>query len=138
MGTMKNESAFTFLEMMIVLSIIIITFPFITFLLEKIHDEDYNETVSVNQFFNYLQKDAFKAREVYHDGNKLYFVINEYDTALIEPYEDVIRRRVNYRGHEIYLRDVEKVHIQPKAFGYHYTIVTTKGESYDKIIHSPS
>lgn len=138
MGTMKNESAFTFLEMMIVLSIIIITFPFITFLLEKIHDEDYNETVSVNQFFNYLQKDAFKAREVYHDGNKLYFVINEYDTALIEPYKDVIRRRVNYRGHEIYLRDVEKVHVQPNTFGYHYTIVTTKGESYDKIIHSPS
>src|SRR5699024_11943144 len=67
MGTMNNQSAFTFLEMMIVLSIIIITFPFITFLLEKIQDEDYNETVSVNQFFNYLQKDAFKAREVYHD-----------------------------------------------------------------------
>lgn len=137
MGILKNEGAFTFLEMMIVLSIIIITFPFIIFLLEKLQEEDYNETLSVNQFFNYLQRDAYNAKEVFHDKNQLYFIINEEDTALIEQYKDTVRRRVNYRGHEIYLRDIEKVLVQPKSFGYHYTIVTTKGESYDKIIYSP-
>lgn len=138
MQIIKNEYAFTFLEMMIVLSVIVITFPFIIFLLQQIKYEDDDEALSVTQFFLHLQSDILKAEEVNHDKNILYFTLNDEETAQIEQYKDTIRRRVNRKGHEIYLRNIKSILVRPNKIGYHYTVNTTKGESYEKVIFIPS
>jgi len=134
MDLMRNESGFTFFEMLLILSIIIITLPFITFLLQKMNDNGHQDHISVQQFFNFVQKDAEKAEEVYHENNRLFFVLNPYETAAIERYDNVIRRNVNGKGHEIYLRGIQSIDIEPVDFGFHLTVTTAKGEPYEKTI----
>lgn len=138
MAIIHKEDAFTLLEMLIVLSTIVITFPFILFLLQQIQYKGDDEYLSVTQFFVYLQKDAIQAEEVYHEHNTLYFTINETDTAQIEQYNDTVRRRVNNKGHEIYLRNVQSISVHPNKVGFHFIVNTTKGESYEKIIYTSS
>src|SRR5699024_2151591 len=107
MGLIKSESGFTFLEMLLVLSILMITFPFILFLIQQIHQVDMKEEIYVHHSFRILSRDVLKAHDVYHENNRLYVVINEHETATIERYNQVIRRRVNDKGHEIYIRDIQ-------------------------------
>lgn len=139
MDWVKNESAFTFIEMLLILSFIMISLPLITFFLHKIQYEDNQDHISVQQFFTFIQHDALTAEDVYQVNNRLFFAINEFETASIEIYKDLIRRRVNNKGHEIYLRDMQSLHIEPLEFGFHVTVMTSKGALYEKtIIANPS
>lgn|SRR5690625_155146 len=134
MGWLKSESGFTFFEMLLVLTILMITFPFIIFLLQQMQQFDDQENISVQHFFTFLHRDALRAQEVYNENNRLFFVINEHETASVERYNHVIRRRVNDKGHEIYVRDIESLLIQPLEYGFHIKITTLEGESYEKTI----
>ena len=134
MGLIKNESGFTFLEMLLVLTILLITFPFIIFLFQQMQQVDMEGDISVHHFFTILSRDVLKAHDVYHENNRLYFVINEHETATIERYNQVIRRRVNDKGHEIYIRDIQSLFIQPLEYGFHLTVTTLEGDSYEKTI----
>lgn len=131
-----DESAFTLLEMLFVLSILAITLPFVIYLMQQIQTTTGHENASVQHFFVYLRNDALRADEMYGENNRLHYKINEFETATIERYDQVIRRRINGKGHEIYLRHVESFHVQPVDFGFHITITTTKGVTYEKTIAS--
>lgn len=134
MDWIENKSGFTFLEMLLTLTILMIILPFIPFLLQNVHYKIDNDYISVQQFFVFLQHDARKANEVIADKNRLSFVINDYEIATVESYQNSIRRRVNGKGHEIYLNDVSSFTIESKKHGYHVTVETSKGESYEKTI----
>lgn len=134
MDWIQNKSGFTFLEMLLVLTVLMITLPFIPFLLQQMHYKINNEHISVQQFFVFIQNDARKANEVLADKNRLTFIINDDEIASIEPYQQSIRRRVNGKGHEIYLNDVASFNIEHVKHGYHVTVETSKGAFYEKTI----
>lgn len=134
MDWIKIKSGFTFLEMLLTLTILIIILPFAAFLLQHVHYKIDNEHISVQQFFTFLQHDTRKANEVIADKNRLSFVMNDNEIATIEPYQNYIRRRVNGKGHEIYLNDVASFTIVSEKYGYHVTVETSKGDLYEKTI----
>lgn len=112
-----------------------ITLPLLVYLLTYVQPVKHNNELSVNQFFIFLRNDVLTSEQVYtDDDNKMYFLLPTDEVAHIEQYQNVIRRQVNGRGHEIYLRDIDSFTLQPISFGTQVTIVTKEGREYEKKI----
>lgn len=134
MAISENEKGLTFISMLLTISIIVVTLPFLVYLFQYFQTTTYKEDISVLQFFSFLQKDALEAREVYSENNTLYFKLKNGDIAKVEMYSQLIRRQVSNQGHEIYLRDVASWNVEPLAYGSKITVTTLKGDTYEKTI----
>ncbi|MEI3611718.1 ComGF family competence protein [Pseudogracilibacillus sp. SO30301A] len=131
----KSENGATFLSILITFVIVMITLPLLVYLLTYVQPVKHNNELSVNQFFIFLRNDVLTSEQVYtDDDNKMYFLLPTDEVAHIEQYQNVIRRQVNGRGHEIYLRDIDSFTLQPISFGTQVTIVTKEGREYEKKI----
>ena len=92
----------------------------------------YSE-ISVQQFFQFVRDDIIDATNIYVTNGKLYLVKpHENKTATLELYGTLVRRQVNGKGHEIYLRDVEGISFTPLPYGVQVTVITTSEERYEK------
>jgi|SRR5690625_3503293 len=130
----NNERGMTFISMFLTLVIIAITLPFLIYFLQNIHTSTYKEDMSVQQFFIFVRNDAISAKHVYSKQNRLLFDLKSGEQAKIEYYPKLIRRQVDGKGHEIYLRDIESFSIQPLSYGSKLVVTTLKGETYEKTI----
>jgi|SRR5690625_3950253 len=128
----RSEAAFTLLETLFVLTVIMITLPFILYLMHNIQSTSNHDDISVHQFFVYLRDDILNAEAINHHNNHLLFQLNDHETASIEQYNQSIRRRIEGRGHEIYLQNVEAFHVEPISIGYRLSVTTIEGETYEK------
>src|SRR5699024_5563696 len=115
MDIKNNEQGMTFISMLMAFIIILITLPFIIYFLTHLHESELNEDISLQQFFIFLRDDALFAENVFSEDNKLYFSLNTGEVAKIEQYNNVIRRQVDSRGHEIYMRNIESFTLQPMS-----------------------
>ena len=134
MDIRKNESGTTFLSVLITFVIVIITLPILVYLLTYVEPVKHNNELAVNQFFMFLRNDVLTSEHVYSDDNKMYFLLSTGEIAHIEQYQNVIRRQINGRGHEIYIRNIDSFTLQPISFGTWVTITTEEGEVYEKKI----
>jgi competence protein ComGF len=134
MGIRKNESGTTFLSVLITFVIVIITLPILVYLLTYVEPVKHHNELAVNQFFMFLRNDVLTSEHVYSDDNKMYFLLSTGEIAHIEQYRNVIRRQINGRGHEIYIRNIDSFTLQPISFGTWVTITTEEGEVYEKKI----
>lgn len=130
----KNESGATLLSILITFVIIMITLPLIIYLLTYVQPVKHHDELSVNQFFTFLRNDVLTSEHVYIEEDKMYFLLPTDEVAHIEHYQNVIRRQISGRGHEIYIRNIDSFTLQPISFGTQVTIVTKEGKKYEKKI----
>jgi len=130
----KNEAGFTMISVLIMFTIIIIMMPFFVYFMQMISPTSYDDELAARQLFIFVRNDAILAEQFYERNNKLYFTVNERETATIEKYQDVIRRQVNRKGHEIYMRNIEQLETESLAHGIRVIVTTITGETYEKTI----
>ena|SRR5690625_4959138 len=128
----KDPAGFTLVSNLLALTLIFIAVPFIGGLIETIKQPTAYEELSVNQFFYHFQQEFSNTKSIHVQGEKIELVTINDRVILYEKYNDVIRRRVNKEGHEIYLRDISDVSFKYLENGVEIQVLTTEGNRYEK------
>ncbi|HLR01129.1 MAG TPA: competence type IV pilus minor pilin ComGF [Virgibacillus sp.] len=129
----KNESGFTLLSNMLAIVIIGLILPLLAGLYQAAADmPSYTEEISIQQFFQFLRDDLTKTVSCQVKDNKLVMTLSNDKQTRIEHYDTLIRRQVDGKGHEIYLRDIKSVSFDTLSYGIKTTIISSKGETYVK------
>lgn len=131
---LNNERGLTFMNMIVTIMIISITLPLLVSIFNIIHIESDEDDIAVMQFFVYLRDDMLYAESMTVADNKLYFILPTKEIATIEQYNDIIRRRVNGLGHEVYLRNIKDFKLERLDFGTKVNVITEEGKTFEKII----
>ena len=134
MGLKKDEGGFTMISLLLTIVMIAVTMPIIIFLIQHLTVKPNDNHIIAHQFFTFLYHDTLTAENVEIVNNKIYFTLNDHETASIEQYENLIRRRVLGKGHEIYIREIDTFNVFPETFGYRVNLKMTNGEEYEKTI----
>lgn len=130
----NDESGFSFASSLLALFIISLSLPLLVFAMAKIRVLPSEESMMMHQLFFMLQNEVNQAVEVYHDDKRLYFRLTTGETAFIEQYQDVLRRRVEQKGHEIYARNIESISLTSVPYGIIVTIKTKRGGLYERTL----
>lgn len=134
MAFRKSEKGFTFLTMLVILAILAMSLPFLAYLTKSASYSTNYDEIAMRQFFQFLRDDAIHATSYHINDTTLVLEKDEDTSVTIEKYKDLIRRRVNKQGHEIYLREVKELSFTPDPNGTHVTVTSLKGERYEKTI----
>ncbi len=130
----KSEQGFTFVSLLIALSILALILPLTGHLLQAASFPDQKEELTIRQFFLFLRNDMINARDYEIDSQEIKLVLDSDEIATIEKYGLHIRRQVDGKGHEIYLRDIRDVHFSKLPYGMRVSITSSEGEQYEKTI----
>lgn len=130
----KSESAFTLLSMLITVTCLIVTLPFLVHLIHSVSYTDYMDELSIQQFYNFLRDEFISATN--HSVSKNKVIIDDLEGRKVsfEKYNNIILRKVDGRGHDVYLRDVQDVIFTDVSYGVQVEIISLKGEAYEKTI----
>jgi len=132
---MKNdELGHTLLSMLLALSLISLTIPFLSVLITNINNESNYKLTSVQHFFYTLREQLIHSQSYQVKNNKLYLYNTLGETITIEKYSTLIRRQVDRMGHEIYLRNVKSVSFKKLPYGLHVIVTLNGGETFEKSI----
>lgn len=130
----KNELGFTFVSMLLMLTILALSLPFLVYVTKSASYSTNYDEIAINQFFQFLRDDVIEATEYQISETALILMIDDRTTVTIEKYQDLIRRQVNKQGHEIYLRNVKDLSFTSHDFGIRATVTSLQGEKYEKTI----
>ncbi|MEI3602708.1 ComGF family competence protein [Oceanobacillus sp. SE10311] len=129
----KNEQGFNFISLMTMVTIIFLTLPFLAYALQTVKTTNNYEELAVYELFRFIRDDILKSHDYYIRDHALYLLQEDDETVTISKYDSLIRRQVNGRGHEIYLRGVESLRFKEEPFGIKLVITTEEGATYEKI-----
>lgn len=136
-----NNKGFTYISVLLSFLIIFITLPLLVFFLSILDESPKATAISVQQFFHIIQKNQYSALSLHVHENRIYYqrlkAGNE-EQVVIEQYKSVIRQKVEDRGHEIYLRDVDSFSIDEAENYFTITLKLLNGDSYEKTFTLPS
>src|SRR5690625_4029200 len=130
----QSEGAFTLLSMLVIIAILFTTLPLLAYLISSTTYTTSYDEISTRQFFNFLSDELMLATDYSVSKNKL--VLDDLDGNKIsfEKYNNVILRKVDGEGHDIYLRDIQEVIFTDVSYGVQVEIKSLKGEVYEKTI----
>lgn len=135
MHTKQSNKGFTFVSMLFALMVISMTLPLLTAFLKSISFSASYDLTSVQHFFYFLRNDLLKAVSFFvNNNNQLYFELNTGEIVIIEQYGSLIRKQVDGKGHEVYLRDVKNFSLKDLSYGIKVTVETIQGDAYEKTI----
>ncbi len=133
----KSERGFTFVEMLITFSILLVILSFITPFLSVVfreNSEQFNKLewqILVQQ----MKMEIREARDItISNNNSVSFYNIAGDSVSFEKYNNQIRRRVNRKGHEVLLQQITDVKFEPKPNGFLISVLTVDGKNYQAII----
>src|SRR5699024_3184082 len=126
-----SEEGFTLISTLISLSLILVSLPLIYHLVYKVkYTYEFKLTsykmIVINESYIHISEQMI-AKD---DG--LHFYLPNDEVAVIEQYGKLIRRQVDNRGHEIYLRDVTNFETKNLEHGVKISIKLKNGEKYEK------
>lgn len=127
-----NEQGFTLIETLLSLFILLISLPFIVYLLGNTENKSQIDLLSAEQFFVFVRNDLYISDDVIVKNNQLSFKYSSNQTISLEHYGNVIRRRVNGQGHEIYLRNVKSFVVQDMGGAVLISVTTTEGNRVEQ------
>jgi competence protein ComGF len=137
---LNNERGFTLISMLLTAAILFITIPLLTYLIKSSAYSSHYDELNVQQFFHLLQNEVDNAAGYTINSNIIKLVLPEESgdgklvTATFEQYDNLIRRRVDNQGHEVYLRDVETFKVSSLPYGFRVNVLTLQGVHYEKTI----
>ena len=127
----NNEQGYTLLNTLISLMLILLILPLIY--------QVYFEVSSLNKidnsyekFFIFIKDDINRASKVSVSDHQIIFELYDGKSAIIEKYNDQLRRRVDNKGHEIYLRDINSFNIIKLDYGMRLSVISKMGVKYEK------
>ncbi|WP_010096977.1 competence type IV pilus minor pilin ComGF [Ornithinibacillus scapharcae] len=134
----RSERGFTFFTLLLIITVLIICIPIYGVIIRAIPDKSYDQEISIQQFFHFLQQECNKSTTVYSEKHQILMISPGGERVSFEQYGNLIRRQVNKLGHEIYLRDIKNWSIIPVTNGLRIQITSIKGEQYEKTIQYQS
>ncbi len=138
----NDQKGFTFISMLVSLTILALTLPFVHYALSTLQlKQTYTEALSVQQFLIHLHDDLISSSSVHVANNQLHIRFldrndNIEKTATLSQYNNSIRRQVDRKGHEIYLHQVSDVIFEEQTDAIFLTITKESGEVYEKTIYN--
>lgn len=130
----KNEYGFTLVETMFSLflfSIVIFMFPFILSFFKPAAFETL-KVKEVELFFMQISREIHGAKSMSIQGRQLIVELHNGDKASYEHYNNLIRRRLNEKGHEILLQHIQSVHFQLEQQLVTIQITGERGERFER------
>jgi len=134
MDSLKNHNGFSMVSMLITISIILLSIPFVSYLLNSLSYTTHYESLSVNQFYLFLRDELIQSSNIEVNSQSISYKLENGDVATFSQYKDLIRRQVENKGHEIYLRDIDKISFETVTHGVRTTIKTSQGVTYEKTL----
>ncbi|WP_443257925.1 competence type IV pilus minor pilin ComGF [Virgibacillus sp. L01] len=134
MDILKNENAFSFLSVILTISLLFIIIPFTGYLLKGVSFTSNYDELSIQQFFYFLRDEVIESTDIKIEPTKITLHQTNGSVVTIEKYQSLIRRKVDSKGHEVFLRDVQAVNFKSTVYGFHVTITSAKGEQFEKTI----
>jgi|SRR5690625_1790739 len=132
----KSEQGFTLLSMLMVITILFITLPLLAYLINAITSTTSYDELSIQQFFHFLRDELMLATDYSVSKNKVIFEELDGNKVSFERYHNVILRKLNGQGHDIYLRDIQEINFTDISYGIQVKIISLEGETYEKsIVH---
>ncbi|MFP7171023.1 competence type IV pilus minor pilin ComGF [Terribacillus sp. 7520-G] len=130
----SSDKGFTLLEALIALGILILILSSIPPLLAPLVQNTEPESLSVRQALHFISMEVHKGNFVRIEDDRLFIEDQQGRIAVFEQYKDMIRRRVNGKGHEIYLHHIEKLEFHLDGSTIIAIIKGKEGESFEKHI----
>src|SRR5699024_7337938 len=104
------------------------------YLINAVTYTDYFDELSVQQFFTFLRNEFMAGTNYYVSENQINFDDLDGRKVSFEKYNNVILRKVDRAGHDIYLRDVQHISFIDTSYGVTVEIISDEGEAYEKTI----
>lgn len=127
----RFENGFTLISTLISLMLVLISLPLIYQLVYEVKSISKSE-LSPYKFMVFIKDDIHRSEKMIAKDNKLYFYLASEEIAVIEQYGELIRRRVDNLGHEIYLREIKNLQTENLEHGVKVIINSKNGEKYEK------
>jgi len=128
----SNEKGFTFITTLAMIAILVMTLPFLSYTLKISSPTTSYDELSVNEFYRFIRDELIQSYAISVANNKLYLLQEKDRTTIISKYGDQIRRQVDKKGHEVYLRDVADVVFIEDNYRIIVKITNKKGTTYEK------
>src|SRR5699024_1855252 len=132
MGLKRGEAGFSFVSTLLSLIIMLITLPILAYFLAHTGVAHHEKQITVEQFFSFIQYEKDAAISVTTDPTHIYFQLSDGKTTIIEQYNQSIRRKVDAKGHEIYIRDIDNFGIRAWEHGFTIHLTLLNGDNYEK------
>lgn len=135
MLNLNDERGVTYAEALLTLFITFIILGGIPYSLKAIwiySQHSPQKDVAVYQFYHFVEQDLYTTTSItiLDEGVRLYK--QDGDIIDIEQYGNIIRRRVNERGHQWLLQDVQSFQAQNTKDGFVLTLTREGGGFYQK------
>lgn len=135
----SNEKGFTFVEMLVTFSILLVILSFISPFLGVVY-RDNGEQFNKLEWQILIQQMKMEIREASEisvsKNSSVSFKNAAGDVVSFEKYTDKVRRRVNLKGHELLLQHITDVTFEPRMNGFLISVVTVDGKTYQALITS--
>lgn len=128
------EKGFTLLSMLLIMTILFITLPLLSHLVNAITYTSSYDEISVQHFFQYLRDEFILATDYSVENNRLTLRNLEERRVSFEKYKNEVIRKVDNTGHDIYLRDIKDINFVALPFGVQVEITSLGGNTYEKTI----
>src|SRR5699024_8950715 len=126
-----SEEGFTLISTLISLSLILVSLPLMYHLVYEVNSISKFELFPYI-FIVFIEDNIHKLEQMIAKDNGLHFYLPNDEIAVVEHYGELIRRKVDNRGHEIYLRDVTNFQTENLEHGVKISIKLKNGEKYEK------
>lgn len=134
-----NNRGFTMLEMLYAFSIFLLVISFFPICIKYLLDHEQLEAKTKRMewyvFVNQLKKELRLAEEIVVTDDRLFLRKHGQD-ILFEKYGENLRRRVDYRGHEIVFQKVDAFKFSPLQNGVKLTLIDYYNQSYSASLYS--
>src|SRR5699024_5225845 len=127
----SSEEGFTLISTLISLSLILVSLPLMYHLVYEVKSTSKFE-LSPYKLIVFIEADIHRSKQMISKDNGLHFYLPNDKIAVIEQYGELIRRKVDNRGHEIYLRNVTNFQTENLEHGVKISIKLKNGEKYEK------
>lgn len=137
----KQDKGFSLVEVLLSLTItlmIMSSLPFFYRMFFSLNELNNNQTVEVHQLFEFISLEVKGSQKINVTSTQLLITKPTGEIVSIERYGDLIRRRVNFTGHEPLLYSISSVRFS-KLSPHELTVllIDMKGVPYEKSIHIP-
>jgi len=123
--------------MLFAISILAMLLPFSAALLKAAKYDHSYEELAIQQFFVHLRDELIQAHDVKIAAHAIYFTAylnGQEERTSIELYQDLARRRVSSRGHEIFLRNIDNLFFRKTESGLQVIVKSAGGKQYEKLM----
>lgn len=137
---MNKESGFTFVEMLLTFSVLLVIVSFMSPFLRVMYQQTSPEFNQL-EWQVFVQQVKMEIREakyltITNQNRTLSFINPKGQKISYEVYQDKIRRRVNGTGNEVILQKITSIFYSPRINGCKISITTVDGTSLDVVVTS--